>query len=88
MEIEPLHAVYRTKKALEAAKEALAENELDIQAMVGKMCGVRYISTMVIEQLDPDLRTFFSINTPVDLKKATVMLKPRKTKKQKLNSEY
>ena len=82
-EIEPLHAVYNTKQALKAAKEALAENEFDMQAMVEKLRGVRYISTMVIEQLDPDLKTFFNINTPLDLKKAAVMGKPRKTSKTK-----
>lgn len=77
-QIEPLHAVYHTKQALEAAKKALANNELDMNAMISKMQGVRYISTLVIEQLDPDLRTFFNINTPIDLKKAMTMIKPRK----------
>ncbi len=83
MDIEPLHAVYNTKQALNAAKEALEENQLDIQAMVEKLRGVRYMSMMVIEQLDPDLKTFFSVNTPLDLKKAAVMGKPRKTSKTK-----
>jgi molybdopterin-guanine dinucleotide biosynthesis protein A len=82
-DIEPLHAVYRTKQALVAAEEALAENELDVQAMVERLRGVRYISTMVIEQLDPDYKTFFNVNTPLDLKKAAVMRKPRKTSKDK-----
>ncbi len=82
-DIEPLHAVYRTKQALVAAEEALAENELDMQAMVERLRGVRYISTMVIEQLDPDFKTFFNVNTPLDLKKAAVMGKPRKTSKDK-----
>jgi molybdopterin-guanine dinucleotide biosynthesis protein A len=84
-EIEPLHAVYQTKQALKAAKEALLENQLDLQVMVEKMRGVRYISTMVLEQLDPDLKTFFTVNTPFDLKKAAVMGKPRKTSKIKEN---
>jgi molybdenum cofactor guanylyltransferase len=87
MDVDPLHAVYHTKQALKAAKEALAENEFDIQAMVEKLRGVRYISTMVIEQLDPDLKTFFNVNTPLDLKKAAVMLKPRKTSKKKSTFE-
>lgn len=82
-EIEPLHAVYHTKQALKAAKEALEENQLDLQVMVEKMRGVRYVSTMVLEQLDPDLKTFFTVNTPLDLKKAAVMGKPRKTSKTK-----
>ena len=79
-QIEPLHAVYHTEQALEAAKEALASDELEMEAMVSKMQGVRYLSTLVIEQLDPDFRTFFKINTPLDLKKAMSMTKPRKTK--------
>jgi molybdopterin-guanine dinucleotide biosynthesis protein A len=82
-EIEPLHAVYHTKQALKAAKEALAENQLDLEVMVEKMRGVRFISTMVLEQLDPDLKIFFRINTPMDLKAAAVMGKPRKTSKIK-----
>lgn len=77
-QIEPLHAVYHTKQALEAAKKALANNELDMRAMISKMQGVRYISTLVIEQLDPDLRSFFNINTLLDLKKALTMIKLRK----------
>jgi len=84
-EIEPLYAVYHTKQALVAAEEALAENELDMQAMVERLRGVRYISTMVIEQLDPDFKTFFNVNTLFDLKKAVVMGKPRKTSKDKKN---
>ncbi len=81
-QIEPLHAVYHTEQALKAAKEALASDEPDMEAMVSKMHGVRYLSTLVIEQLDPDFRTFFKINTPLDLKKAMAMTKPRKTKRR------
>ncbi len=87
-DIEPLHAVYHTKKALIAAEEALAEDELDMQAMVERLHGVRYISTLVIEQLDPDFKTFFNVNTPLDLKKAAVMGKPRKTSKDKKKNRY
>ena len=86
-DIEPLHAVYHTKQALVAAEEALAENELDMQAMVERLRGVRYISTMVIEQLDPDFKTFFNVNTLFDLKKAAVMGKPRKTSKDKRKNQ-
>lgn len=77
-QIEPLHAVYHTKQALEAAKKALANNELDMRAMISKLQGVRYISTLVIKQLDPDLHTFFNINTPLDLKKAEARIKSKR----------
>jgi molybdopterin-guanine dinucleotide biosynthesis protein A len=79
-QIEPLHAVYQTKVALEAAKSAVSEGKLTMRAMIEKLRGVRYVSTLVIQQLDPDLKTFFNINTPLDLKKAMAMVKPGKVK--------
>ncbi len=78
--IEPLHAVYQTKLALAAAESAVAEGKLNVRAMIEKLRGVRYVSTLVIQQLDPEFRTFFNINTPIDLKKATTMVEPRKRK--------
>jgi molybdopterin-guanine dinucleotide biosynthesis protein A len=74
--IEPLHAVYRTAPALEAAKVAVAEKKLKVRAMIEKLSGVRYVSTLVIQQLDPELRTFFNVNTPADLKNAMTLTKP------------
>jgi molybdopterin-guanine dinucleotide biosynthesis protein A len=79
-QIEPLHAVYRTKAALEAAKIAVGEGKLNVRGMIENMRGVRYVSTLVIQQLDPELRTFFNINTPLDLKKAIAMVKHGKGK--------
>jgi molybdopterin-guanine dinucleotide biosynthesis protein A len=73
--IEPLQAAYCTRPALEAAKNALLSGKLNLQTMVDKLQKVRYVSTMVLEQLDPRLRTFFNVNTALDLKKAEVMLK-------------
>jgi len=43
--------------------------------MIDNLRGVRYVSTMVLEQLEPDLLTFFNVNTPQDLKKADSLLK-------------
>jgi molybdopterin-guanine dinucleotide biosynthesis protein A len=79
-QIEPLHAVYQTKLALEAAKSAVSEGKLTMRAMIEKLRGVRYVSTLVIQQLDPDFKTFFNINTPLDLKKAMAMVKPGRVK--------
>jgi molybdopterin-guanine dinucleotide biosynthesis protein A len=73
--IEPLQAVYCAKPACEAAKNALSEGKLNMQSMVDRLCSVRYVSTLVLQQLDPELRTFFNINTPLDLKKAELMFK-------------
>jgi molybdopterin-guanine dinucleotide biosynthesis protein A len=73
--IEPLQAVYCTKPAYEAAKNALSEGKLNMQSMVDKLRSVRYVSTLVLQQLDPGLRTFFNINTLLDLKRAESMLR-------------
>lgn len=73
--IEPLQAVYCIRPTYEAAKNALSEGKLNMRSMVDKLYGVRYISTLILRQLDPDLRTFFNVNTPLDLKKAELMLK-------------
>jgi molybdenum cofactor guanylyltransferase len=75
--IEPLHAVYHTPTALKATKDAVTENKSDMETMVNKLRGVRYISTMVIEQLDPELHSFFKIKTPSDLKKANAVSQNR-----------
>ena len=79
-QIEPLHAVYQTAVALEAATSAVAEGRLDMRGMIERMRGVRYISTLVMLQVDPELRTFFNINTPLDLRKALAMVKSRRTR--------
>jgi molybdopterin-guanine dinucleotide biosynthesis protein A len=73
--IEPLQSVYCTKLAEEAAQGALKEGRLNMQAMIDRLRGTRFVSTLVLEQLDPGLRTFFNVNTLLDLKKAEAMLK-------------
>ncbi len=75
--IEPLHAVYQTKHALEAAETAVAEGKLQVRAMIENLREIRYVSTLVIQQLDPKLLTFFNVNTPADLKSAMDMIKPQ-----------
>jgi molybdopterin-guanine dinucleotide biosynthesis protein A len=78
-EAEPLQAVYDTSKALEAAQIALTNNEVNMATVVDKMRGVRYISMLVFEQIDSEMKSFFRINNPLDLKKAAMMLKPKKS---------
>ena len=73
--IEPLQAVYHTKSALTAAKMALKQGKMNMRSMIDNLSGVRYVSTMVLEQLEPKLLTFFNVNTPQDLKKADSLLK-------------
>jgi molybdopterin-guanine dinucleotide biosynthesis protein A len=83
-QIEPLQTVYCRELALEAAKEALANGEVDLGEAICRLHGVRYLSTLVVEQLDPDFRTFFRVKSALDLKKAAMMTKPKKNEKLKL----
>lgn len=83
-ECEPLHAVYNTKAALEVGRQTLAEGKTDMESLVETLRGVRYLSTMVIEQLDPDFRSFFTVTTSVALKRALAMAKPKLKGKVKL----
>lgn len=85
-EVEPFCAVYQTKKVLEVARLVADEGIVDMYSLVERLRGVRYISTMVIEQIDPQLRSFFSVNMPLDLKKAAVMLQPSKQIRSKRKS--
>jgi len=73
--IEPLQAVYNTKSVIEAAKRALNEGKLDLLSMINHLHGVRYVSTLVLQQLDPKLLSFFNVNTREDLKRAEFMLR-------------
>lgn len=76
--IEPLQAAYNTKMSFEASKTALEEGKTDLRSMISKLRGVRYISTLVIKELDPKLLTFFNINTLVDLRRAEKIIEKKK----------
>lgn len=81
-QIEPLYAVYRVDAAKSAAEATLAEGRLDMRGMIERMRSVRFLSTLVISEVDPELKNFFNINTPLDLKKAEAVLKQRKNKQK------
>jgi molybdopterin-guanine dinucleotide biosynthesis protein A len=68
--IEPLHAVYRVKPALKAAKEAISKKELYIVDMIKRLKKVKYVSIDEIKPYDNKLLTFFNINTRNDFKEA------------------
>jgi molybdopterin-guanine dinucleotide biosynthesis protein A len=68
--IEPLQAAYNTKSAIVATKKALDQGKKDMLSMINYLHGVRYISTLVLQELDPELLTLFNINTFEDLEKA------------------
>lgn len=80
---EPLQSVYNTKKAIEVAKAAIAEGDYEIESLVERLRSIRFLSTMVIEQLDPELKTFFRVKNPIDFKRAMVLSKPKPKRTKK-----
>jgi len=82
-EAEVFHAVYNTKAAIETAKAAMTEGFFDLEDLADRLRCVRYLSTMVVEQLDDDLKSFFRVLTTLDIKKAVVLSKPRIRSKKK-----
>lgn len=73
--IEPLQTVYMTKPALEAARRAINDNNLKMQSMISLLKRVRYISTIVIREIDPKMLTFLNINTPLELRRAESLIR-------------
>ncbi|MDH5441833.1 MAG: molybdenum cofactor guanylyltransferase [Candidatus Bathyarchaeota archaeon] len=71
--IEPLQAIYHTRSAARAAKTALSKGGRDMRSMISLLRRVRYLSTIILEELDPRLNTFFNVNTRSDLRKAERM---------------
>jgi molybdopterin-guanine dinucleotide biosynthesis protein A len=73
--IEPLQAVYHTKSALTAAEKALGQGKMKMRSMIDNLTKVRYVSTLVLEQMEPKLSTFLNINVPQDLARVKSLLK-------------
>lgn len=69
--IEPLEAVYWTASTLKAARETLAPSGLPLREMIRKLAQVVYVSVEdEIRKVNPDLRTFFNVNTKEDMDRA------------------
>jgi len=72
--IEPLEAVYRTASTLQAALDTLVPSDQPLRRMIGRLGQVTYVSVEnEISKLDPDLKTFFNVNTREDMDTAEKM---------------
>ncbi len=74
---EPLCAAY-SKRCLPLIQHQMIQRRLKIQSFFNKV-RVKTVSEKVIKENDPDLVSFFNINTPEDLKKASILLKEKNT---------
>jgi molybdopterin-guanine dinucleotide biosynthesis protein A len=70
--IEPLHAVYKREKLLTACKASIEQGERRIRSPLA-MLNVNYVSINLLKPLDPELLTFFNLNTREDLETARKM---------------
>jgi molybdopterin-guanine dinucleotide biosynthesis protein A len=76
--LEPLQAVYCREPTLEVAEEALREGNLSTADLINKLTRVTFVSIEdEIRIIDPELRTFFNVNTREDLSKAELILGQR-----------
>jgi molybdopterin-guanine dinucleotide biosynthesis protein A len=66
---EPTHAVYRRATCLPAIDRALARGERRMISFWPEV-RVRAVPEEELRALDPDLRSFFNVNTPADLELA------------------
>jgi molybdopterin-guanine dinucleotide biosynthesis protein A len=72
--MEPLHAVYDREKMLRACENAIKRGERRIQAPLREL-RVNRIPVDLFRSIDPQLLTFFNINTPEDLEEARSLWK-------------
>ena len=70
--LEPLCAVY-SKRCLNSAQHHLEQKKLKVIKAFRKS-RIKTISEKVLREIDPDLQSFFNINTAEDLKRAEEMV--------------
>ncbi len=72
---EPLCAIY-SKRCLKPAEDHLKANKLKIQ-WAFRSNRIKNIPENLLRSVDPELRSFFNINTPEDLARAEAMVAKR-----------
>lgn len=70
---EPLFAVYR-KRCLPAMAQQLERDRLKIQGLFRKV-RIKAVDEAELRRADPELISFFNVNTPEDLKRAERLIK-------------
>jgi len=68
--LEPLHAVYHTSRVLYAACRCVEAGRFKNLSILNYLTDVRYVNVEELRSLDPELLTFFNINTLEDYEHA------------------
>jgi molybdopterin-guanine dinucleotide biosynthesis protein A len=72
--IESLQAVYKAESALQATQSALEEGKQRVYEMIRRLKDVIYVDVEEMKRIDPDLLTFFNVNSYDDLTRAKSLL--------------
>ncbi|NVM54407.1 MAG: molybdenum cofactor guanylyltransferase [Candidatus Helarchaeota archaeon] len=72
--IEPLCAIYEKDSAVKALIQTIAEKSFRLKKFIAKISAVHFFPVAKIKELDPDLYTFFNVNTRYDLEKLIKIL--------------
>jgi len=65
--IEPLQAIYRTRKLREAVENAWKGGKMRLAAVLEMLLDVVYVSTEELREVDPTLESFLNVNSPEDV---------------------
>ncbi len=68
--LEALHVALKTDSALQAVMEAIESKSLSVRSIFEHLSDVEFVDIESLRRYDPQLLTFFNVNTREDLKKA------------------
>jgi molybdopterin-guanine dinucleotide biosynthesis protein A len=80
-EMKPFPAVYATEIAARAARASRLEKASEISKMIEKLGHKMFLSSSVLAEFDKDLLTFFTVNSPLDILKAEMIVSGKKSGK-------
>jgi molybdopterin-guanine dinucleotide biosynthesis protein A len=83
----PFPAAYATEKALIAIRASKVERASGMKDTLKRLAHVMFLSSSILQQLDGDLLTFFSVDSPLSLKRAEMILSGKSTKVRKTNRD-
>ncbi|RDE12662.1 MAG: hypothetical protein C4K47_07970 [Candidatus Thorarchaeota archaeon] len=78
--VEPLHSVYLAEHAYAKGLKVLEDGKRRMQDLLDQLHNVLYVSTLVLEKYDPELKTFVNFNTEEELRRLEKeRISPRQT---------
>jgi len=72
--VEPLHSVYEVQNTVRAIRLALRTERSSNRDVIKHLKDVKYVPVEELRGYDPELRTFFNVNRPEELREASKIL--------------